>query len=533
MWEPVSVEPLPVSNSDSARLCAGLTRLTEAIPTPPSDWADGLKQARPELSAGTPMWAWQRAVLALVVVISATALLFDTGVTFLSLMALTIPAFLSVVVVRVASLILALRASAPATSSWPSAVDVASGQSLSLSGNLDFEASVPFYTVLVPLYDETAAIDSLVPHLRALDWPSDRLEILFLIEAEDHATGAALARADLAPTMRVLMVPDGLPRTKPRALTYGLLAARGDLVGVYDAEDMPPPEQLRQAAAMLLSDDRIGCVQARLNIYNPTESWFTRQFTIEYSALFDAILPALERMRLPIPLGGTSNHFRRAALDGVGGWDPYNVTEDADLGIRLARSGWMVRVLASTTWEEAPATFRVWLGQRVRWLKGWTQTYLVHMREPMRLGRQLGVRGWLGFQILLGGLVLSALLHPLAYAAVAWAIWHGGMPSDLSGIAGLIAWIGLNSLLIAYGTGIALGWVTIRQRGHAIDVRHFAGLPLYWLLISYAAYRAIWQFVMAPYCWNKTPHRGASSLEGMAFQAPMTRATPRWPTAEG
>jgi cellulose synthase/poly-beta-1,6-N-acetylglucosamine synthase-like glycosyltransferase len=185
-----------------------------------------------------------------------------------------------------------------------------------------------------------------------------------------------LACTQLDAHMQVLVVPEGAPRTKPRATQYALQFARGEYVVVYDAEDAPEPDQLRRAlAALRAGGERLGCLQAQLNIYNSDATWFTRQFTVEYTALFDCILPTLERLRLPVPLGGTSNHFPRAVLDAVGGWDPYNVTEDADLGIRLARAGWHVGVLNSTTWEEAPPTFRIWKGQRTRWLKGWMQPH--------------------------------------------------------------------------------------------------------------------------------------------------------------
>ena len=240
--------------------------------------------------------------------------------------------------------------------------------------SLDHE--LPTYSVLVPLFREANVLPALVNSLGAFDYPAAKHEILLLIEAVDVETQAALLALRLPGNFRALIIPDREPRTKPKALNYALPFARGEFVVVYDAEDRPQPGQLRRAFdAFRLAAPGLGCVQARLNIYNPRQSWFTRQFTIEYSALFDAMLPALERLNLPVPLGGTSNHFRRATLEAVGGWDPHNVTEDADLGMRLARRGYHTAVLSSTTWEEAPASFGVWLKQRTRWLKGWMQTY--------------------------------------------------------------------------------------------------------------------------------------------------------------
>jgi len=203
-------------------------------------------------------------------------------------------------------------------------------------------------------------------------------------------------------------------RTKPKALNYALPLARGEFVVIYDAEDRPEPDQLRRALHRG-GPPNLAAVQARLNLYNASDSWLTSQFTIEYCALFDGLLPALDRLSLPIPLGGTSNHFRASALRWLMAWDAFNVTEDADLGIRLARSGYRCQVVASTTHEEAPARLMCWLRQRTRWLKGYVQTWLVHMRSPAALWRELGPRGFLAFQIMVGGTVLSALAHPWFY----------------------------------------------------------------------------------------------------------------------
>lgn len=234
---------------------------------------------------------------------------------------------------------------------------------------------LPIYSILVPLYREAEVVPDLVKALAAIDYPAHRLDVLLIAEEEDVATQAAIAAAALAPNTRMVVVPPGRPRTKPRALNFALEFARGAYVVVFDAEDVPEPSQLRRALALLRSDARLGCVQARLVIYNTRASWLTAQFALEYAALFEGLLPALERLGLPIPLGGTSNHFPRAVLEDLGRWDPYNVTEDADLGLRLARAGLEVRMLDCQTWEEAPSSFRVWRGQRTRWLKGWMQTY--------------------------------------------------------------------------------------------------------------------------------------------------------------
>jgi cellulose synthase/poly-beta-1,6-N-acetylglucosamine synthase-like glycosyltransferase len=249
-------------------------------------------------------------------------------------------------------------------------------------------------------------------------------------------------------------------------------------------------------------------VQARLNVLNDRETWLTRQFAIEYTVLFDCMLPTLDRLNLPVPLGGTSNHFSRAVLDEVGGWDPFNVTEDADLGIRLARSGWKVKVLASTTWEEAPATFSIWLKQRTRWHKGWMQTYLVHMRNPAQTAGDLGWLRFLGLQVLMGGLILSALVHPWFYVvAIAEAAFGPLLTLPHHTFSNVVTVVGVTNLVLGYVTGFALGWVAVAGRGRHGLAAWALLMPVYWLLISLAAYRALFQLAWQPYRWEKTQHR--------------------------
>jgi cellulose synthase/poly-beta-1,6-N-acetylglucosamine synthase-like glycosyltransferase len=248
-------------------------------------------------------------------------------------------------------------------------------------------------------------------------------------------------------------------------------------------------------------------LQARLNLYNVQDNWLTRQFTIEYCALFDGLLPALDRLELPIPLGGTSNHFRVSALRWLAAWDPHNVTEDADLGMRLARNGYRCRVLDSTTYEEAPVLFGSWLRQRTRWLKGFMQTWLVHMRAPRLLRRELGWRGFIAFQVMLGGTVLSSLVHPWFYVLAAFEVSRGGFLATPESLLGwpfwLIAWF---SLVAGYLAAMGLGLLAVQRRGYGALVKQVPLMPIYWLLISLAAYRALWQYMTARFKWEKTEH---------------------------
>lgn len=383
------------------------------------------------------------------------------------------------------------------------------------------DARLPSYTVLVPMYDEPDVLPGLVRGLAALDYPKDRLDLVLVLEDRDAATITAAARLELPSNMRIVMVPQGGPKTKPKACNYALASARSDLVVVFDAEDRPEADQLRRAAgAFATADADLACVQASLNVYNPADSFWLRQFALEYSALFDGLLPALERLGFPIPLGGTSNHFRLSVLREVGAWDPYNVTEDADLGIRLARMGYRTATIASTTWEEAPIRGRIWLGQRTRWLKGWVQTWLVHMRHPGQLYREVGCWQFLGLQIVMGGVLLSVLVYPIAALALALTWVLGGFDGIAFGGPGGWLWIAaLGNLTIGILAPMLAAGLAVVRRGRAWMLPSVLSMPLYWLLISVAGYRALLDLARRPFHWEKTRH-------GLGNAAPGRRSLP-------
>ncbi|KAB2918434.1 MAG: glycosyltransferase [Hyphomicrobiaceae bacterium] len=456
----------------------------------------GLLRERTASSAGAPVWTWQLVAGVAIVGLTIGGFAVVPQATFAAMTGVIALPFLCVTLLRLVALREVLSGAHRRTrENSPEAPRLPDDQ-------------LPVYSVLVPLLREGNVLPGLVQSLRTLDYPQAKLEVFLVLEAADTETQAAVLALELPGNFRALVVPDQAPRTKPKALNYALQFARGDYVVVYDAEDRPQPDQLRRALEVFRrAPADLTCVQAQLNIYNPRQSWLARQFTIEYSALFDAILPALERLRLPVPLGGTSNHFPRITLATLGAWDPFNVTEDADLGIRLARQGYRTAVLSSTTWEEAPVAFGTWLRQRTRWLKGWMQTYLVHTRHIWRLNAELGLPAAIGFHALMGGLILSALVHPWFYVLLAYHALTGTLFAPAETAVGTAFWAiaGVN-LGIGYVVSIAVGMLSVWRRGRPGLAMFALLLPVYWMLISLAAYRATYQFVRAPYLWEKTDH---------------------------
>ncbi|MEA2952766.1 MAG: glycosyltransferase XagB [Alphaproteobacteria bacterium] len=387
------------------------------------------------------------------------------------------------------------------------------------------DSELPVYTIIAALYREAASVENLVASLRQLDYPPEKLDIKLVIEPDDAETRAAITRLRLGPPFEILTAPNAGPRTKPKALNAALPFARGSFTVIYDAEDRPERHQLRHALDMFLDDAALACVQARLTIDNTADSWLSRIFTAEYAGQFDVFLPGLAALRLPLPLGGSSNHFRTAVLREVGGWDPYNVTEDADLGMRLSRCSYGSAVIASTTYEEAPARFIPWLRQRTRWFKGWTKTWLVHMRAPHRLLRDLGLSGFLTFQLVVGGNVLAALIYPIFLAGLLCELAAPG-PDDPEASIAIPVGLHAATLVAGFLASAFVSWRGLSQRGLQSSAWVLALMPLHWLLLSLAAWRALYQLLRDPYCWEKTEHglahtsRRRVALEGMMGKVP-------------
>jgi cellulose synthase/poly-beta-1,6-N-acetylglucosamine synthase-like glycosyltransferase len=378
------------------------------------------------------------------------------------------------------------------------------------------EEALPVYSILVPLYRESAnVLARLIRALDGLDYPKEKLDIKLICEADDTDTFAALRHLRPPQTMEILAVPPSAPRTKPKACNVALAQVRGEFVVIFDAEDAPAPDQLKRAVWLFAqSDARVACLQAPLNYYNRAENLLTQLFALEYGALFCLQLPALARLGLPIPLGGTSNHLRVAALREAGAWDPFNVTEDADLGMRLCYLGYRTRVLPSITLEEAPITLCAWMRQRTRWIKGYLQTWLVYTRDAATLKRRLGPRAYYGFQFFIGAPALTFLLAPLLWGVCLIAPF-GLLPLQLAPWLWAIcavAFVGgvASNLLYARAVIVIERWPAMRAA--------MLAYPFYWLLHSAACARAVWQLATAPHYWEKTTH-GVSRLFGNSEKA--------------
>ncbi|MFC1806240.1 glycosyltransferase [Planctomycetota bacterium] len=425
---------------------------------------------------------------------------------------------------------------------------------------------LPVYTILVPLYHETEVASKVIRYISRFDYPQEKLDVKLLLEEDDDATIAVCRDARLPDNYEIVIVPDSVPKTKPKACNHGLERAKGEFLVIYDGEDRPEHDQLKKAiiafrkaneprrglARLLRRRTETVCLQAKLNYFNPTQNSLTRWFTIEYSTWFDLFLPGLHRLGSPIPLGGTSNHFKTSVLKFIGGWDPFNVTEDCDLGIRLHKMGFNTRILDSTTWEEANSQTWNWVRQRSRWVKGYIQTHLVHMRNPIATVWKLGPAGTAGFLSSVGGLSLMLLLNPIFWGIVlfyglcwvhdlhssgwsweaarafqesykagpwpwdrwldwtgpwVWQMWFDNPTGDAFWNAWSQFFFVLTAVLFLGNVFFVLMhvWACLRRRLYRL-IPHAILSPFYWVLISIGAWKGFLQLFTNPFKWEKTHH---------------------------
>jgi glycosyltransferase XagB len=444
--------------------------------------ANDFSRRAPHLAASSGVELWQR--------IGGAA----GAVGVVGLLAV-MPSVLSIVLVAAITLITLTHVVIAVASGWRGSLKRGSSECPPVP-----DAELPSYTILIPAYQEQDVIAGMVRCLERLDYPNDRLEVLILVERRDIATKQAIRGANPAGFIRIVEIPPGKPQTKPRSCNAGLLLAKGELIVIYDAEDRPDPDQLRLAASQFLhSDQKLACVQAKLMVSNDKQSFITRQFALEYCLRYELTLPGLARLGLPIPLGGTSNHFRTSILRELGGWDAWNVTEDADLGMRCSALGYRVEVIDSITRGEMPHRVKPWTRQRTRWLKGFMLTALVHTRNPARTWRTFGRAGTMTLIAFMAGTPLLYLAQPLALGI--WASgYHGLIASNLH-VMSLLVLLQLVALLVWMSLAVAAA-----RKHRMISVVFAPMLPAYWVMHWTATWRGLHQLIVAPFLWEKTPH---------------------------
>ncbi len=371
------------------------------------------------------------------------------------------------------------------------------------------DLQLPTYSIFCPLYKEWRVLPQFVRALSNLDYPKEKLDILLLLEEDDTQTIETAKSLNLPPYFRTIIVPHSLPKTKPKALNYGLAHAYGEYTVIYDAEDIPEPDQLKKAiVAFKKVGGKVICMQAKLNFYNPRQNILTKVFTAEYSLWFDLVLTGLQSIKAPIPLGGTSNHFRTTDLKLLEGWDPFNVTEDCDLGIRLYKRGYKTAIFNSTTFEEANSNLKNWLRQRSRWIKGYIQTYLVHMRRPGEFMSDWKEPHVITFQLIVGGKIASMFINPIMWAmTVSYFILRPTIGTFIESLfPSPVFYMAVFSLIIGNFLYLYYYMIGCAKREQWDIIEYVFLVPVYWLMMSVASWMAIYQLIFKPHYWEKTHH---------------------------
>lgn len=461
------------------------------------DSVHGLREREPLASAAVAFVRWQKwAGVAVLATLALCIALAPTG-TLIALTAVATAVYLITLADRVLLLTRGLARDSIMTVSDTDALAVA-------------DEDLPTYTVLVPAYNEPEVIGDLIDAVSSIDYPAHKLEVLLLLEADDAVTIEAAEAAGLGAVCRILRIPPADPRTKPKACNYALHYATGEIITIFDAEDRPDPLQLRRVAvAFARLTDNVACVQAKLAFHNGSQNMLTAWFTADYALWFNFLLPGLMKSDSPIPLGGTSNHIRADVLSDIGAWDPYNVTEDADLGVRIAARGYRTAVLDSTTLEEANPDPINWIRQRSRWYKGYLQTWLVHMRRPVALWRALGPVGMFRFTTLLAGTPVIACLNMVFWLiTVSWLLGQPGIVAEM--FPAFVYFPALVCLVLGNATIFYCNLVAVRESGNPGLWWACLTVPAYWVLMSIAAIKGTYQLFANPSYWEKTVHGLAS-----------------------
>jgi len=368
------------------------------------------------------------------------------------------------------------------------------------------DEELPMYTVFIPLLNEAEVVPQIMRAMTAIDYPKEKIEYIITLEAYDHETRKAIEDAKPPKNFRILTLPDVRPKSKPKALNVAFREAKGEFIVIYDAEIIPDRNQLRKAYVAFKKNPHLGAMQTRLDHYNASQNLLTKLFNAEFAFYYDLFLPGLERMGFPVPLSGHSTHFRAEILKTVGAWDPYNVTEDCDVGMRLHRQGYQTGILNSMSYEEATSSLGAWIPQRTRWMKGFIQTSVVHLRHPLRFKKEIG--GWGNFAAFfctIPGTIILNLLNFLSW--ITQLVWFFAHPEFIQRLyPPLLLYFAVASFVAGSFIFMYMNLIAVYRRGRYHLVKYVLLTPAYWVLLAIATLRAMVQFVSNPHAWEKTKH---------------------------
>lgn len=372
------------------------------------------------------------------------------------------------------------------------------------------DEDLPIYTIILPVRDEEYSIlKNLLDSINNLDYPKDKFDIKFVVDEEDIKTIEAGKELLKKFNFDLIIVPDYRIKSKPLSCNYALKFIKGEYITIYDAEDRPEKYQLKKAIQKFkeLGNDYV-CLQASLHFYNKYKNFLTYCFSIEYSMWFDFTIRSIDKFGSFFPLGGTSNHFKAKKLLELGKWDGFNVTEDAELGVRIARAGYKVSYLNSITEEECPITIHAWIKQRTRWIKGFMQTFCEYMffKKPICIKSTINfkpIRKLKFFDIITFNLFI--MMSFFFFITMMVIFLNLDIATNIKDFKLLIIMSYINIFSFLIMTYMSFIIIIVKNK-IKFNVFYLILFPFYWILHYIAGVRACYYLIVKPFYWAKTKH---------------------------
>ncbi len=365
----------------------------------------------------------------------------------------------------------------------------------------------PLVTILVPLKQENEVIHQTFSAISNLNYPSSSIQGIIIVESTDTLTKKSIETSIIPDGFEVMEIPTLPPFTKGRAIQRALLVAKGKYITIYDAESRPEPNQVIKAVEILEKEKGKTCLQSIIRIENAKENEITSFFASEFWDWYDKRMVNLHKRGIPFGLGGNSFFLATETLKEVGGWDPFNVTEDAELTVRLIKNNVDIKLMNSITHEACPSTMKNWIKQRTRWSKGLLTTSIIHLISGKFGFKGFTFKQWYHFwlRMYVGNLI------PFFFAFIFILFLFQSFSYENFVLVNIVLAINLVPSLIVsmWADKKNFNTMGIKIRIHNL----FAVTLIYWGMYLWAGFRANYEFLFSPLKWHKTDHSNASPRE--------------------
>ena len=359
--------------------------------------------------------------------------------------------------------------------------------------------SLPIFSLVVPVRDEEKVVGRLIGSLSKLDYPADKIEIIFVEDASIDKTFCICVEEAKKLGVKVRIFHREFCDGKPSALNYGIAHAKGDIVGVFDADSVVARDVLLNVCKYF-KDPKGAAVQGRTLSINSDENMLTKLISYEEAVWFEAYLRGKDALDLFVNLKGNCQFIRRNVLEKVEGFDTSFLAEDMELSARLTEKGYQIRYAPDVrSWQENPSTLKQLFTQRIRWYRGWMEVAFKYGRlmvKPSKMGVDAEAT-------LLGPFMLIFSLVTYLATILAFLV-----PTNLDVFLQLaMRFTAIGTTLLVVACGMALIYISKPR-----NLKNLLWLPFiysYWSLQAFVALYAAFQILLhRPRKWLKTEKKG-------------------------